>query len=74
MSFGNIITFADGSTIPQIGLGTWMSKPKEVENAVSGVFLLASDRFVWAKGVWKRNDVWFAKCWMLMLIDRRSFA
>ncbi|KJA29882.1 hypothetical protein HYPSUDRAFT_60730 [Hypholoma sublateritium FD-334 SS-4] len=34
MSFGNIINLADGSTIPQIGLGTWMSKPKEVENAV----------------------------------------
>ncbi|KAJ3514487.1 hypothetical protein NLJ89_g2344 [Agrocybe chaxingu] len=34
MSFGKTITLADGSKIPQIGLGTWLSKPKEVENAV----------------------------------------
>ncbi|KDR75585.1 hypothetical protein GALMADRAFT_248072 [Galerina marginata CBS 339.88] len=34
MSFGKTITLSDGSKIPQVGLGTWMSKPKEVENAV----------------------------------------
>ncbi|PPQ78985.1 hypothetical protein CVT25_002269 [Psilocybe cyanescens] len=34
MSFGKTITLSDGSKIPQIGLGTWMSKPHEVENAV----------------------------------------
>ncbi|KIP09055.1 hypothetical protein PHLGIDRAFT_68329 [Phlebiopsis gigantea 11061_1 CR5-6] len=34
MSFGNIITLATGQPLPQIGLGTWLSKPGEVENAV----------------------------------------
>ncbi|KAJ6593199.1 NADP-dependent oxidoreductase domain-containing protein [Mycena capillaripes] len=34
MSFGKILTLSSGSPLPQIGLGTWMSKPKEVENAV----------------------------------------
>ncbi|KZT27139.1 Aldo/keto reductase [Neolentinus lepideus HHB14362 ss-1] len=34
MSFGKAITLNSGATIPQIGLGTWLSKPNEVENAV----------------------------------------
>jgi L-glyceraldehyde reductase len=34
MSFGKIVTLSSGTPIPQIGLGTWQSKPKEVENAV----------------------------------------
>ncbi|KAJ6623933.1 NADP-dependent oxidoreductase domain-containing protein [Mycena sp. CBHHK59/15] len=34
MSFGKILTLSSGAPLPQIGLGTWMSKPKEVENAV----------------------------------------
>ncbi|KAF8963621.1 NADP-dependent oxidoreductase domain-containing protein [Flammula alnicola] len=34
MSFGRVVTLANGSKIPQVGLGTWLSKPKEVENAV----------------------------------------
>ncbi|KAH9485616.1 D/L-glyceraldehyde reductase [Psilocybe cubensis] len=34
MSFGKTITLSDGSKIPQIGLGTWLSKPHEVEKAV----------------------------------------
>ncbi|KAF8161370.1 NADP-dependent oxidoreductase domain-containing protein [Crassisporium funariophilum] len=34
MSLGKIITFSDGAKLPQIGLGTWLSKPKEVEHAV----------------------------------------
>lgn len=34
MSFGRTITLADGLKIPQIGLGTWLSKPHEVEDAV----------------------------------------
>ncbi|KAJ7033422.1 NADP-dependent oxidoreductase domain-containing protein [Mycena alexandri] len=34
MSFGKILTLSSGTPIPQIGLGTWQSKPKEVENAV----------------------------------------
>ncbi|KAJ7496603.1 NADP-dependent oxidoreductase domain-containing protein [Mycena latifolia] len=34
MSFGKILTLSSGSPLPQIGLGTWLSKPKEVENAV----------------------------------------
>lgn len=34
MSFGNIVTLSTGAKLPQIGLGTWLSKPKEVENAV----------------------------------------
>ena len=34
MSFGKTYTLATGAKIPQIGLGTWLSKEKEVENAV----------------------------------------
>ncbi|OBZ69679.1 Aldehyde reductase 1 [Grifola frondosa] len=34
MSFGKVIPLATGASIPQIGLGTWLSKPNEVENAV----------------------------------------
>ncbi|KAI6168647.1 NADP-dependent oxidoreductase domain-containing protein [Pisolithus thermaeus] len=34
MSFGKVITLNTGRKIPQIGLGTWLSKPNEVENAV----------------------------------------
>ncbi|KAF4620925.1 hypothetical protein D9613_000937 [Agrocybe pediades] len=34
MSLGRTLTLATGAKIPQIGLGTWLSKPKEVENAV----------------------------------------
>jgi len=34
MSFGKTITLSTGAKIPQIGLGTWLAKPKEVENAV----------------------------------------
>ncbi|PCH35658.1 aldehyde reductase 1 [Wolfiporia cocos MD-104 SS10] len=34
MSFGKVITLSNGQPIPQIGLGTWLSKPHEVENAV----------------------------------------
>ncbi|KIM30669.1 hypothetical protein M408DRAFT_15567 [Serendipita vermifera MAFF 305830] len=34
MSFQKIITLSSRATLPQIGLGTWLSKPREVENAV----------------------------------------
>ena len=34
MSFGKVLTLNTGAPIPQIGLGTWLSKPNEVENAV----------------------------------------
>ncbi|KAG2016016.1 aldo-keto reductase [Coprinopsis cinerea AmutBmut pab1-1] len=34
MSFGKVVHLADGTPVPQIGLGTWLSKPHEVENAV----------------------------------------
>lgn len=34
MSFQEKITLNDGNTIPAIGLGTWLSKPGEVKNAV----------------------------------------
>jgi len=34
MSLGKIVTLSTGAPLPQIGLGTWQSKPKEVENAV----------------------------------------
>ncbi|EIM80886.1 Aldo/keto reductase [Stereum hirsutum FP-91666 SS1] len=34
MSLGNIITLSNEKKIPQIGLGTWLSEPKEVEYAV----------------------------------------
>jgi len=34
MSFGKTITLSTGAKIPQIGLGTWLAQPNEVENAV----------------------------------------
>ena len=34
MSYHKSITLNDGNQIPQIGLGTWLSKPEEVTNAV----------------------------------------
>ncbi|KAG7091286.1 hypothetical protein E1B28_010334 [Marasmius oreades] len=34
MSFAKTITLSTGASIRQIGLGTWLSQPKEVENAV----------------------------------------
>ena len=34
MSFGKTVKLSSGQEIPQIGLGTWLSKPNEVENAV----------------------------------------
>ncbi|KAH6914080.1 aldehyde reductase 1 [Coprinopsis sp. MPI-PUGE-AT-0042] len=34
MSLGKTIPLSDGTSIPQIGLGTWLSEPNEVENAV----------------------------------------
>ncbi|EGO00594.1 hypothetical protein SERLA73DRAFT_178439 [Serpula lacrymans var. lacrymans S7.3] len=34
MSFGKVIKLSTGQDIPQIGLGTWLSKPQEVEHAV----------------------------------------
>ncbi|KAF9012606.1 NADP-dependent oxidoreductase domain-containing protein [Cyathus striatus] len=34
MSFGKILTLSSGAPLPQIGLGTWLSKPHEVEHAV----------------------------------------
>ncbi|KZP13014.1 Aldo/keto reductase [Athelia psychrophila] len=34
MSFQKTVTLSSGAIIPQIGLGTWLSKPKEVEHSV----------------------------------------
>ncbi|PWN21868.1 Aldo/keto reductase [Microstroma glucosiphilum] len=34
MSYGKTIKLNDGNVIPQLGLGTWLSKPGEVKNAV----------------------------------------
>ncbi|KAL4263967.1 NADP-dependent oxidoreductase domain superfamily protein [Pleurotus pulmonarius] len=34
MSLGKVITLSSKAPMPQIGLGTWLSKPKEVESAV----------------------------------------
>jgi L-glyceraldehyde reductase len=35
MSFGKVLQLNTGAPIPEIGLGTWLSQPNEVENAVS---------------------------------------
>jgi hypothetical protein len=35
MSFQKTLQLNNDKTIPQIGLGTWLSKPHEVENSVS---------------------------------------
>lgn len=35
MSLNNHIKLSTGALIPALGLGTWLSKPKEVEHAVS---------------------------------------
>jgi L-glyceraldehyde reductase len=35
MSFGKVLQLNTSATIPEIGLGTWLSKPNEVESAVS---------------------------------------
>jgi hypothetical protein len=58
MSFGNYLALSDNSKIPQIGLGTWMSKPKEVENAVSSPSLSVNGGEVGHKGhvVWQRDQ------------------
>ncbi|TFY74963.1 hypothetical protein EWM64_g9049 [Hericium alpestre] len=34
MSFGKVFPLSNGKAIPQIGLGTWLSEPNEVEQAV----------------------------------------
>jgi L-glyceraldehyde reductase len=34
MSLGRTITLNNGVEMPQVGLGTWQSKPGEVEKAV----------------------------------------
>ncbi|GBE80808.1 Aldehyde reductase 1 [Sparassis crispa] len=34
MSHGQFVTLSNGAKVPQIGLGTWLSKPNEVEQAV----------------------------------------
>lgn len=35
MSDKTMITLSNGLKMPQIGLGTWLSKPNEVKNAVA---------------------------------------
>lgn len=45
MSFGKYIKLRNGANVPQIGLGTWLSKPKEVENAVCTIGLFARKLF-----------------------------
>lgn len=40
MSFKKVLPLSSGSTIPQIGLGTWLSNPGEVQKAVSPSHLL----------------------------------
>ncbi|KIK33591.1 hypothetical protein CY34DRAFT_99325, partial [Suillus luteus UH-Slu-Lm8-n1] len=34
MSFKKVIKLNTGASIPEIGLGTWLSQPNEVENTV----------------------------------------
>jgi len=38
MSLGKLLPFSSSTKLPQIGLGTWLSKSKEVENAVRAPF------------------------------------
>lgn len=57
MSLGKIVTLSSGSPLPQIGLGTWLSQPKEVENAVS---LLPRPLFTLAYGLTTDQQVEYA--------------
>jgi diketogulonate reductase-like aldo/keto reductase len=40
MSFKKVLPLSSGSSIPQIGLGTWLSNPGEVKTAVGPSHLL----------------------------------
>jgi hypothetical protein len=39
MSLRKVLQLNNDITIPQIGLGTWLSKPHEVENAVRCIYV-----------------------------------
>jgi L-glyceraldehyde reductase len=47
MSFGNYITLKNLAKIPQIGLGTWLSKPREVEHAVRNTVIIRELIVTW---------------------------
>jgi L-glyceraldehyde reductase len=63
MSLRKSIQLNNGTSIPQIGLGTWLSKPHEVEQAVSrrvcvyaiGSLTPAGTQVVWAVEVGYRH-------------------
>jgi len=55
MSLKRTITLANGALFPQIGLGTWLSKPHEVENAVE-IAIKAGYRHLDLARVYRNQD------------------
>jgi L-glyceraldehyde reductase len=55
MSLKRTITLANGALFPQIGLGTWLSKPHEVENAVE-IAIRAGYRHLDLARVYRNQD------------------
>ncbi|CCM01021.1 uncharacterized protein FIBRA_03069 [Fibroporia radiculosa] len=55
MSHGKVVTLSTGQKLPQIGLGTWLSKPNEVQNAVE-IAVRAGYRHLDLAMIYKNQD------------------
>ncbi|KAI0041088.1 Aldo/keto reductase [Auriscalpium vulgare] len=55
MSLGKVLPLSTGNTIPQIGLGTWLSQPHEVEHAVEWA-IKAGYRHIDAALIYQNQD------------------